>query len=67
MIFGGSSLPAQPPRRAAGAFAAARALLLHPEFYTVAVAVSGNHDNAVNLAMWAEHFFDAAQFAPGAD
>lgn len=42
--------------QSAGAFAAARALLLHPEFYSVAVAVSGNHDNAVNLAMWAEHY-----------
>lgn len=40
----------------AGAFAAARALLKYPEFYRVAVAVSGNHDNNVNLAMWAEHY-----------
>jgi dipeptidyl-peptidase 4 len=40
----------------AGAFAAARALLKYPDFYTVAVAVSGNHDNTVNLAMWAEQY-----------
>ena len=40
----------------AGAFAAARALLMYPDFYRVAVAVSGNHDNNVNLAMWAEHY-----------
>lgn len=42
--------------QSAGGFAAARALLLHPDFYTVAVSVSGNHDNAVNVAMWAEHY-----------
>jgi dipeptidyl aminopeptidase/acylaminoacyl peptidase len=40
----------------AGAFAAARALLKFPDFYSVAVAVSGNHDNTVNLAMWAEQY-----------
>ena len=42
--------------QSAGAFAAARALLMYPEFYRVAVATSGNHDNGVNLAMWAEHY-----------
>ena len=42
--------------QSAGAFAAARALLMYPDFYNVAVATSGNHDNAVNLAMWAEHY-----------
>ncbi|MET0475942.1 MAG: DPP IV N-terminal domain-containing protein [Mycobacterium sp.] len=42
--------------QSAGGFAAARALLLHPEFYSVAVSVSGNHDNGVNLTMWAEHY-----------
>nr|WP_236695571.1 DPP IV N-terminal domain-containing protein [Mycolicibacterium chubuense] len=42
--------------QSAGGFAAARAVLRHPEFYRVAVAVSGNHDNAVNLAMWAEKY-----------
>lgn len=42
--------------QSAGAFAAARALLMYPEFYRVAVAVSGNHDNGVNLTMWAEHY-----------
>lgn len=42
--------------QSAGAFAAARALLQYPDFYRVAVATSGNHDNGVNLAMWAEHY-----------
>nr|WP_284233420.1 MULTISPECIES: DPP IV N-terminal domain-containing protein [unclassified Mycolicibacterium] len=42
--------------QSAGGFAAARALLMYPEFYRVAVAVSGNHDNGVNLTMWAEHY-----------
>lgn len=42
--------------QSAGAFAAARAVLMYPEFYSVAVATSGNHDNNVNLAMWAEHY-----------
>ncbi len=42
--------------QSAGGFAAARAVLRYPEFYGVAVAVSGNHDNGVNLTMWAEHY-----------
>jgi dipeptidyl-peptidase-4 len=42
--------------QSAGGFAAARAVLMYPKFYRVAVAVSGNHDNGVNLAMWAEHY-----------
>lgn len=42
--------------QSAGAFAAARAVLAYPEAYHVAVATSGNHDNTVNLAMWAEHY-----------
>lgn len=42
--------------QSAGGFAAARAVLRYPDFYSVAVAVSGNHDNALNLAMWAEHY-----------
>lgn len=42
--------------QSAGGFAAARAVLMYPEFYRVAVAVSGNHDNGVNLTMWAEHY-----------
>ncbi len=42
--------------QSAGGFAAARAVLRYPEFYKVAVAVSGNHDNGVNLTMWAEHY-----------
>lgn len=42
--------------QSAGAFAAARAVLMHPAAYHVAVATSGNHDNNINLAMWAEHY-----------
>ena len=42
--------------QSAGAFAAARAVLMYPESYHVAVATSGNHDNTINLAMWAEHY-----------
>ncbi|NVN49724.1 DPP IV N-terminal domain-containing protein [Mycolicibacterium hippocampi] len=42
--------------QSAGGFAAARAVLMYPDLYRVAVAVSGNHDNAVNLTMWAEHY-----------
>lgn len=42
--------------QSAGAFAAARAVLMYPQSYHVAVATSGNHDNNVNLAMWAEHY-----------
>ena len=42
--------------QSAGAYAAAGALLRYPDDYHVAVATSGNHDNAVNLAMWAEHY-----------
>ncbi|MGV0745790.1 DPP IV N-terminal domain-containing protein [Mycolicibacterium sp. XJ870] len=42
--------------QSAGAFAAARAVLMYPDFYGVAVATSGNHDNNINLAMWAEHY-----------
>ncbi|MFC9683503.1 alpha/beta hydrolase family protein [Streptomyces sp. NPDC056948] len=40
----------------AGGFATARALLAHPGFYKVGVAVAGNHDNRINLTMWAEHY-----------
>ncbi|MPY58574.1 S9 family peptidase [Streptomyces spongiae] len=40
----------------AGGFATARALLAHPDFYKVGVAVAGNHDNRINLTMWAEHY-----------
>lgn len=29
---------------------------MYPEAYHVAVATSGNHDNNINLAMWAEHY-----------
>nr|WP_307831827.1 DPP IV N-terminal domain-containing protein [Prauserella cavernicola] len=39
-----------------GGFATARALLTHPEFYSVGVAVAGNHDSGVYLSMWAEQY-----------
>ncbi|MFC5137948.1 DPP IV N-terminal domain-containing protein [Actinomycetospora rhizophila] len=40
----------------AGGFAAARGVLAHPDFYRVAVAVAGNHDDTHGLQMWAEHY-----------
>ncbi|WP_243789398.1 DPP IV N-terminal domain-containing protein [Saccharopolyspora gloriosae] len=39
-----------------GGFAAARAMLAHPEFYSVGVAVAGNHDMGVYVPMWAEQY-----------
>lgn len=39
-----------------GGYAAARALLVHPEFYRVGVALAGNHDPGVYLPMWAEQY-----------
>jgi len=39
-----------------GAFAATRAVLAHPEFYKVAVAASGNHDQRGYLAIWGETY-----------
>lgn len=42
--------------QSAGGYATARAVLTHPEFYKVGVSTSGNHDNRINHAMWAEHY-----------
>ncbi|ALE74319.1 peptidase S9 [Pseudonocardia sp. EC080625-04] len=39
-----------------GGFATARALLAYPEFYSVGVAVAGNHDNGVYIPMWPEQY-----------
>ncbi|MFE6384719.1 S9 family peptidase [Nocardiopsis dassonvillei] len=39
-----------------GGFATARALLTHPEFYTVGVARTGAHDFSVYLPFWTEQF-----------
>ena len=39
-----------------GGYAAARALLVHPGFYRVGVALAGNHDPGVCLPMWAEQY-----------
>jgi dipeptidyl-peptidase-4 len=39
-----------------GAFATARALMKYPETFKVGVAVSGNHDNRINHALWAETY-----------
>ncbi|ANY08480.1 S9 family peptidase [Pseudonocardia sp. HH130630-07] len=39
-----------------GGFATARALLAHPEFYSVGVATAGNHDMGVYVPMWAEWY-----------
>ena len=46
-----------------GGFAAARALLVHPELYGVGVAVSGNHDDVSGLQMWAEHYHGDADLS----
>jgi len=43
----------------AGGYAAARALMSHPDTYSVGVATSGSHDNTVNVALWAEHYHGA--------
>ena len=37
---------------AGGGFASARALLAYPEFYKVAVSLSGNHDQRAYLLVW---------------
>ncbi len=39
-----------------GAYMAARAILDHPEFYEVAVAAEGNHDQRAYLAPWGESY-----------
>lgn len=39
-----------------GGFATARALLAHPDFYTVGVATAGNHDIGVYVPMWPEWY-----------
>lgn len=39
-----------------GGFAAARALLKYPDFYSVGVALAGNHDNGIYLPMWPEQY-----------
>lgn len=39
-----------------GGYATARALLVHPEFFGVGVALAGNHDPGYYLPMWAEHY-----------
>jgi len=38
----------------AGGYAAAHAILTHPEVYKVAVAISGNHDHRLDKAWWNE-------------
>lgn len=38
----------------AGGYAAAHAILTHPEVYKVAVAISGNHDHRMDKAWWNE-------------
>jgi dipeptidyl aminopeptidase/acylaminoacyl peptidase len=39
-----------------GGFASVRAMLAYPEFYKVAVAASGNHDNLYYHAQWGEKY-----------
>jgi dipeptidyl-peptidase 4 len=40
----------------AGGYASARALLLYPNFYRVAVSSAGNHDQRTNFAFWGESY-----------
>lgn len=40
----------------AGGYDAARAMLLHPEFYKVAVSSAGDHDHRMEKAWWPEMF-----------
>jgi dipeptidyl aminopeptidase/acylaminoacyl peptidase len=40
----------------AGGYDAAHALLIHPEFYKVAVSSAGNHDHQMAKAWWPEHY-----------
>ena len=40
----------------AGGYDAAHALLVHPEFYKVAVSSSGNHDHRIAKAWWPEQY-----------
>lgn len=39
-----------------GGFAAGRAMLTHPEFYKVGVALAGNHDNRTYLPLWTQNY-----------
>jgi dipeptidyl aminopeptidase/acylaminoacyl peptidase len=40
----------------AGAYGAAHAMLVHPEFYKVGVAISGDHDARLDKAWWNEAY-----------
>jgi dipeptidyl-peptidase-4 len=40
----------------AGAYGAAHAMLVHPEFYKVCVAISGDHDARLDKAWWNENY-----------
>ncbi len=40
----------------AGAYGAAHAMLVHPEFYKVGVAISGDHDARLDKAWWNENY-----------
>lgn len=40
----------------AGGYMAARALMLHPEFYKVGVSASGDHDRRLSESWWGETF-----------
>ncbi|MGW6456049.1 DPP IV N-terminal domain-containing protein [Streptomyces sp. NPDC055078] len=42
--------------RSGGGFATARALLTHPDFFTVGVAECGNHDQRFYQALWGEAY-----------
>ena len=59
-IYGGSG----------GGYSSARAMFLYPDFFKVAVAWSGNHDQRLNHAMWYERYngiFDGDDYADQAN
>ncbi|QOT00392.1 DPP IV N-terminal domain-containing protein [Brevibacterium sp. JNUCC-42] len=39
-----------------GGYASTRAILLYPDFYKVAVSVSGNHDQRIYMSLWGERY-----------
>ncbi len=59
-IYGGSG----------GGYSSTRAMFLYPDFFKVAVAWSGNHDQRLNHAMWYERYngiFDGDDYADQAN
>lgn len=49
-----------------GGYAAARAVLTHPDVFQVGVSAAGNHDNRLLVAGWAEPYLGPVDEDPGA-